>query len=95
MADTRFCERCQKDVPRIGVHSCIKVSPATSVSAKAEKPTSSEAPVAPVTNVTNAVTNMDVERVRQWRAKRGDHYKAYMREYMRKRRSQLGNAAPQ
>ena len=24
MADTRFCERCQKDVPRFGLHPCVK-----------------------------------------------------------------------
>ena len=27
MAETRFCERCQRDVPRIGVHACVKFVP--------------------------------------------------------------------
>jgi fatty acid-binding protein DegV len=26
MAETRFCDRCQKDVPRIGIHPCVRAS---------------------------------------------------------------------
>ncbi len=43
---------------------------------------------APVTNVTNSVTNnKDVERVQRWRKNNSDQYKTYQREYMRKRRA--------
>jgi hypothetical protein len=42
-----------------------------------------------VSNVTN-VTNT---RVAQWRSANGDHYRAYMRDYMRRRRFR-GNSEP-
>ena len=42
-----------------------------------------------VTNtVTNGVTNKDTERQRRWRAANLDEYRAYMREYMRRKRAQ-------
>ena len=91
MADTRFCERCQADVPRIGVHSCIK----------AARPQPSLPPVKNAkTTVKNAVKNVDTvknavqskpkpsssARTKKWREAHPEEAKNYMRSYMQKRR---------
>lgn len=43
-------------------------------------------PVSNVSSVTNGVSNPDSERVKLWRKSFPERYRAYQREYMRKRR---------
>ena len=45
MADTRFCERCQKDVQRVGIHSCVPVKKPAEI---APKPKTAKKPALPV-----------------------------------------------
>ena len=51
MTDQRFCGQCDKMVPKVGVHSCVRKAPA------AASPHKAEATVSNVTNVVNNVTN--------------------------------------
>jgi hypothetical protein len=92
MNDTRFCAKCQAYVPRIGIHSCVKVA----------RPRPSPPPVknteAPVKN---AVKNVDTvknavqskpkpsssARTKKWREAHPEKAKNYMRSYMQKRRA--------
>ncbi len=47
------------------------------------------APVAPsvVSNISNSVSNRDVERVREWRAKNRERYNTGQRDLMRRKRA--------
>lgn len=58
-------------------------------------------PALPVTNVTNSVTNAsrpakpnDNARVLRWRTNNPDRYRAYMRDYMAKRRAAAKETNP-
>ena len=90
MSLTAYCAKCNK----LGHWACDCKEITSSVTEKAvtNKPVTNTVTNIPVTNVTNkVVTNIevtegDVNRVLAWREKNRDKYKAYQREYMRKRR---------
>ena len=109
LAVHRWCERCSKWVPKIGLHACApraKARPAEAVPDAVKKnaaPSPNELKAssnassnqqAPSSNIAlPASSNATTSRNARWRAKHPDQYRAIMREYMRKRRAV--KAAPQ
>jgi hypothetical protein len=74
MAATRFCERCQKEVPRVGVHHCVKAERVEPIP-----------PLAATPNTLNSTPNRKSWDKRYREAHRGQRSN-YMRDYMRKYR---------
>jgi hypothetical protein len=50
---TRFCERCEKTVPKIGLHNCVKAKVS-----QPETPAKTAETSRPVTSVTNQVNSV-------------------------------------
>lgn len=105
---TRFCERCQKDVARFGIHSCVrtvkasaslKAPPAPGLAPDIEAAPSPRAVknADPSPNAVNAAKNASplktsTARTQRWRDANPQKARAYIREYMRKRRAFTASA---
>ena len=87
MSNKRFCDKCGKWVPKVGLHPCAPRKPKTAFE-KIEEGLKEALDVARGEAEPDRIVNVTSARTARWREKNREKARAYMRDYMRKRRSQ-------